>query len=139
MCFFSPPSFCESPLSRRLFRLTATSMLSGMSLVFFCITVDDDDDDDDGVFATADDGCCCCCFSVVLVVTVVVVLAFAEAFFFGFPLCTWVHPSSSLSGWSPVSALGLSQATVAVAFVDGVVVAAATAVVATVWPGCIIF
>ena len=65
--------------------------------------------------------------------------ALAEAFFFCFPLCTWVHPSSSLSGWSPVSVLRLSQSTIAVAFVDDVVAAAATAVVAVVWPGCIIF
>ena len=44
MCFFSPPSFCESPLSLRLFRLTATSMLSVVSLVFFSLAADDDDD-----------------------------------------------------------------------------------------------
>ena len=147
MCFFSPPSFCESPLSLRLFKLTATSMLSVwfVSLVFFGLAAADDDDgfaectgccfavaddaDSDWVFAAADG--CCCCFSVVvvLVVTVVVVFALVGVFFLFFPLCTWVHPSSSLSGWSPVSALGLSLTTIAVVFIVDVVAAAAVVAV----------
>ena len=96
MCFFSPPSFCESPLSLRLFRLTDTSIHSVsllvfslfLSLVFIAVA---DDDDAGCVFAVADDAGCCC-FAVVvvdLVVTVVVAVVgfvLVGVFFFCFSL-----------------------------------------------------
>ena len=38
ICFFSPPSFCESPLSLLLFKLTETSMHS-VSLLFLSFSL----------------------------------------------------------------------------------------------------
>ena len=43
-------------------------------------------------------------------------MMFLEGTFFP-PLVTWVHPSSSLFGWSPVSALELVVVVVAAAVV----------------------
>ena len=100
--FFSP-SANESPLSLLRFKLTEISICSVFSSLFFIVV----DDDDDGFVVT-----------VVTVVAVVVELAviwfsvdaiadFFEGVFFFSLLVTWIHPSSSLSGWSPVSGLGL--------------------------------
>ena len=131
MCFFSPSSVTESPLSLRRFKFTEKSiasfslfflyffcifLFSLFSLFFFVVV------DNDGFFAVV----------VVTVGKVVAVIAFVIWFsvvltgssFFNPPLCTWVHPSS-LSGWSPVSCLGLSP-------FAGAVVAAAAAIVVVV-------
>ena len=121
--FFSPSSVSESPLSLLRFKLTEIPICSVFSSLFFFV-VDDDD----------------VCFVVAVVTVVAVVVEFVfwfsvaaivvvdflkGVFFFFFfsPLVTWDHPSSSLSGWSSVSSLGLS-------LVDGMVfVVAAAAIV----------
>ena len=76
--------------------------------VFVALVVFDDDDDD---FA-------------VVVVQRFSVSAFLEGDFFFFPI-TWVHPSPSLSGWSPASGCGLS-------FIGGMIFAAIVVVVVVV-------
>ena len=94
------------------------------SLFFFFVDDDDDDDlaDDDDVLAVA-----------VVVVVVAIVSMFAVevfvvfelvdslvgVFFFSPPLTTWVQPSS-LSGLSPVLALGVSSLFTSVAAVVAV-------------------
>ena len=152
VCFLSPCSTCESPLSLLRFKLTEVSILSSIlfSSLLFPLVGDDDFsllvlcdfvgvDDDDG------------CFSVVVVafafsVTTLVafLMDFAVAAFVGgssvvflgdFFFFTWVHPSSSLSGWSLASTWGFSfdggvlVVVVVIFVVDDVVVGEVTAMV----------
>ena len=68
VCFLSPCSTCESPLSLLCFKLTEVSIFSSIllssllfplvgdddfSLLILCDFVGDDDDDDDGCFSVA--------------------------------------------------------------------------------------
>ena len=128
VCFLSPCSTCESPLSLLRFKLTEISIFSSIlfsslfplvgdndfSLLVVCGFIDDDDDFSVAVVAVA--------FSVDTLVAFLV--DFAVAAFVGgssvvflgdFFFFTWVHPSSSLSGWSLSSNWGFS-------FVGGVIV-----------------
>ena len=138
VCFLSPCSTCESPLSLLCFKLTEVSIFSSIlfsslpfplvgddfSLLVLCGFVGDDD----GGFSVA-----VVAFSVDTLAAFLV--GFALAAFVGassvvflgdFFFFTWVHPSSSLSGWSLASNWGFSfvggvLVVVVVVFVDVVV------------------
>ena len=140
--FSSPSSTCESPLSLLRLRLTEVSIFSSILFSsFFPLVGDDDfflsgvvgfvgdDDDDDSGFSVA---VVAVAFSVVALVAFFV--SFAVAAFVGgssvvflgdFFFFTWVHPSSSLSGWALASNWGFS-------FVGGVIVVVVIVVVVVV-------
>ena len=74
------------------------------SIGVFVVFIGVNEDDDDFVVAVV---------SVVAVVISIIVgwfsvCVFFEGDFFFFPFVTWVHPSSSLSGWSPESGFEIS-------------------------------
>ena len=125
MCFFSPSSANESPLSLLRFKFIEQAIVSA-SLFFLAVAVADD-----------------LVVEVVAVVTVVTVVAvvgfgtvvvvggnfFMGVFFFVPPLTTWVQPSSSLSGWSSVLGLVFSLVNTVVAAAAAIVVVVVVVVV----------
>ena len=139
--FFPPSSVNESPLSLLRFKFIEKSIVSAslfFSLFFFAVAAAADlAVEVEAVVAVVSVVAVVgfvICFSIGTIV-VVVDNFFVGVFFFFPPLTTWVQPSSSLSGCSPVSGFGLSLVT-AVIFV--VAAAAARVIVVVVVVGVVV-